>query len=93
MNELVRGPRDLWMIFAILLLHGYLYYSIVIILPLFLSDEFGYTDTLAGLVYGAMGASYTLFAIFLGTTIDRMGIRKIEIFKKIIGRIIVIISP
>lgn len=71
------------MINAILLLHGFLYYSIVIILPIFLSEEFGYSDTVAGLVYGGMGACYTLFAIILGTSIDKLGIRTIEVFSSI----------
>ena len=83
LSALIGGPREFWMINAILLLHGFLYYSIVIILPLFLSEEFGYSDTLAGVVYGAMGAAYTLCAIILGTSIDKLGIRTIETFSSI----------
>jgi len=80
---LLRGPREFWMINFILLLHGFLYYSIVIILPMFLSEEFGYSDTVAGIVYGGMGAAYTLCAIILGTSIDKLGIRLIETFSSI----------
>jgi MFS family permease len=73
----------MWMINAILLLHGFLYYSIVIILPLFLSEEFGFSDTLAGVIYGGMGCSFTVFAILLGTTIDQIGVRVTEIFSSL----------
>jgi nitrate/nitrite transporter NarK len=66
------------------LTHGYLYYSLIIIIPLFLSDEFGYSDTKAGLIYGGMGASFTLFGIILGTTVDRIGVRASEEFSSLV---------
>lgn len=71
------------MILAILLLHGFLYNSIVLILPMFLTEEFGYSDTIAGLVYGSMGAAYTVCAILLGTSVDKFGIRTIQVFSSI----------
>ena len=72
---LKRGPIDFWYVLIILLLFGYLYFSLIIILPLFLSDEFGFSDTKAGLLYGAMGASITVWGIVAGTTVDRLGVR------------------
>jgi MFS family permease len=81
---LKQGPRDFWLILVILLLHGFLYFSLIIILPIFLSDEFGYSDTKAGLVYGGMGAGLTMFGIIFGTTVDRIGVRFSEILSSII---------
>jgi POT family proton-dependent oligopeptide transporter len=79
----MQSPRELWMINAIVLFHGFLYYAIVIVLPMFLSEEFGYSDTLAGIVYGAMGASYTAFAIMLGTVVDRVGVKMTQLFSSV----------
>jgi MFS family permease len=76
---LYNGPREFWLINLIILLHGFLYYSVVIILPLFISEEFGYSDIEAGLIFGSMGASFTVFGIILGTTVDKIGVKYTEI--------------
>jgi MFS family permease len=79
----MKSPRELWMLFGVLFFHGFLYYSIVLVLPLFLTDEFGYSDSIAGVIYGCMGASYTLFAILLGTTVDRVGVKYTEMYSSV----------
>jgi len=90
-----RGPRDFWYILLILLLTGYLYFSLIIILPLFLSNEFGFSDTKAGLLYGGMGASITVWGIVAGTSVDRLGVRMSEIIASVtlgIGVVLLAVS-
>lgn len=92
---LTRGPKDYWYILLILLLTGYLYFSIIIILPLFLSQEFGFSDTKAGFFYGGMGASITVWGIIAGTSVDRLGVRLSEIIASItlgIGVVLLAVS-
>jgi predicted MFS family arabinose efflux permease len=69
-------PKDLWMILFTLWTLMFAYYAVVVIIPLFLSDDYGYSDVEAGFIYGAMGATWTLYAVFLGTVVDRWGIKK-----------------
>jgi predicted MFS family arabinose efflux permease len=43
---------------------------------LFLSDDYGYSDVEAGFIFGALGGTWTIYAMLLGTVVDRWGIRR-----------------
>ncbi len=43
---------------------------------IFLSQDFGLSDVEAGTIYGAWGALITVFGLFTGTIIDRLGVAK-----------------
>jgi MFS family permease len=50
-------------------------FSIFVILPLFLSEEFGLSDTEAGAIFGALGGAVSIYTLCLGTFVDKLGIR------------------
>jgi POT family proton-dependent oligopeptide transporter len=55
-------------------LDSYSYFSLSIILTLFLSEDFGYTDIQAGTIYGAWGALITIYGLATGFIVDNLGV-------------------
>lgn len=69
------GTRELVIIYVMKLLEAYSCYSMLYILLLFLTDEFGFTDIQAGWIYAWMGAMSTIYGILVGTLIDFLGVK------------------
>ena len=85
MRHIKEAPRELWLIFALKFLSSYAYFSLALILTLFLTDEFGMSDTEAGWAYGAYGVMSTVFGFACGWLIDSMGVRASLIIGAVVG--------
>mmetsp|Transcript_2810 Transcript_2810/g.3308 ORF Transcript_2810/g.3308 Transcript_2810/m.3308 type:complete len:505 (+) Transcript_2810:168-1682(+) len=71
----LRGsPPELWKAYTLKFLDSYSYFSFSVIMTLFLSEDFGYSDLQAGTIYGAWGALVTLFGLSSGVIIDKLGV-------------------
>ncbi len=73
-NSLRGSPSELWRAYTLKFLDSYSYFSLSIVMTLFLSEDFGYTDYEAGTIYGAWGALVTLFGLVSGPIIDKLGV-------------------
>lgn len=79
------APRELWLIFALKFLTSYAYFSLALVLTMFLSDEFGMSDTAAGWAYGVYGVMSTFFGLLCGWFIDYLGVRASLLVGAIVG--------
>mmetsp|Transcript_8172 Transcript_8172/g.17666 ORF Transcript_8172/g.17666 Transcript_8172/m.17666 type:complete len:682 (-) Transcript_8172:184-2229(-) len=75
-TSLANSPPELSKAYLLKFLDSYSYFSFSLIFTLFLSEEFGMSDVRAGTIYGAWGALITVFGLFTGTVIDRLGVAK-----------------
>lgn len=73
-NSLKGSPNELWIAFALKFLYSYSYFSFSLIMTLFLSEDFGYSDYKAGTIYGGYGALVSLFGFLNGPIIDKLGV-------------------
>lgn len=87
MRTIKEAPRELWLIFALKFLSSYSYFSLSLILTIFLTDEFGMSDISAGWAYGAYGFMSTLYGLGCGWLIDYLGVRASLIFGAVVGAI------
>ncbi|PXF47911.1 hypothetical protein BWQ96_02297 [Gracilariopsis chorda] len=85
LRQLEEAPRELWLIFALKFLSSYAYFSLSLVLTLFLTEEFGMSDTAAGWTYGAYGVMSTFFGLLCGWFIDYLGVRVSLMVGAIIG--------
>ena len=77
-------PKDLWLVDAVTNSQLFLLFSIFLTLPIFLCNEFGYNDTAAGAMFGAVGGMIAFYSILLGPVVDRIGIKKSAMIASII---------
>jgi POT family proton-dependent oligopeptide transporter len=75
-RSLSTAPPELYKAYILKFLDSYAYFSFSLIFTLFLSQDFGMSDVEAGTIYGAWGALITVFGLFTGTIIDRLGVAK-----------------
>ena len=68
-------PNDLWLCYTAIFTNQFMMFGLVLILPILLSDEFGYSDTAAGSIFGALGGVLSLYAVSLGTFLDKIGVK------------------
>ena len=68
------SPPELWKAYLLKFLDSYSYFSLSLVLSLFLSGEFGMTDVQAGSAYGAWGALVTVFGLLTGAVVDNLGV-------------------
>lgn len=87
LRQLDHAPRELWLIFGVKFLTSYAYFSLSIVLTIFLTDEFGLSDSKAGWAYGAYGVMSTLFGLMCGWLIDFLGVRASLLLGAVIGAI------
>lgn len=74
-GSLAGCPRELWLVYVLKFLESYGYFSISMLLVLYLSDEFGLSDVEAGTMYGLFGAFTGLASFFMGFVVDSLGVR------------------
>eukprot|EP00985_Skeletonema_marinoi_P007693 scaffold3428_cov136-Skeletonema_marinoi.AAC.3 len=94
LKTLCGSPRELWVTFAIKFLDSLANFSMHIILVLYLTQEFAYSDVKAGAVFGAYGALITAYGIGTGLIIDRIGVVKSMysgVILSLIGRLIMLL--
>lgn len=70
------APRELWLLMVLKVLESYGYFSMSLSLTVFLSDEFGFTDTEAGVMYGTWGLLISVFGLITGIAVDMLGVRR-----------------
>jgi len=75
-QSLQGSPSELYKAYALKFLDSYSYFSFSIIFTLFLSHDFGFSDVQAGALYGLWGALSTLYGLFVGTLVDKLGVSK-----------------
>mgnify|MGYP002641123986 FL=1 len=69
-------PREIWIAYAVKVLESLCYFSSVLVLMIFLTEDMGLSDPMAGIIFGVFSASMSLFMVFVGFVADSMGIRK-----------------
>jgi len=79
-KSLSGAPRELWLTFLLNIIESYGYFSMSMILTLYLSNEFGMSDLAAGTAYGMYGCMCTLFGFGVGFLIDNMGVKVSLVF-------------
>ncbi len=69
-------PREIWIAYVLKILEGLCYFSTVLVLMAFLTQDMGLSDVQAGWVFGVWSAAMSLFMLFVGFVADSMGIKK-----------------
>ncbi len=103
LNELTQPFKDLFhtsrALFGLNLsyvLEGLTYFGIVGLLAIYFNEFISLDDIQAGRMVGVLTAGITLSMLFLGATVDIIGLRKallISLFLMLVGRIFLTISP
>lgn len=75
MRQISTAPREIWVIFVLKFFSSYAYFTTSLILTLFLSREFGFSDIDAGWCFGMYGVMTTVFGVLCGWVIDFLGVR------------------
>jgi len=69
-------PRELWLAFLIKVMESLCYFSSVLVLMAFLTQDMGLSDVWAGTIFSIFSASMSLFMLFVGFVADSLGIKK-----------------
>ena len=69
-------PREIWFAFLIKVMESLCYFSSVLVLMAFLTQDMGLSDYSAGWVFGIFSASMSFFMLFVGFVADSFGIKK-----------------
>ena len=73
--QLRYAPRDLFIIFSIKFAESTAYYAFAYVYTAFLSDEFGFTDVEAGVLYTLYGMLCSVIGLLVGPLIDALDLR------------------
>lgn len=95
-KDLFKAPQVLWGINISYVLEGLTYFGVLSLLAIFFNDFIGLDDIDAGRMVGILTAGITLSMLFLGATVDIIGVRKsllIALSLMLIGRVLITISP
>jgi len=93
--NLIKSPRALWGINLSYLLEGITYFGILSLLAMYFND-LGLNDIQAGQMVGIQTAGITLAMLFLGATVDWIGVRKallISLSTMLVGRVLLTLAP
>jgi MFS family permease len=95
-KALLKAPQALWGLNLSYLLEGLTYFGVLGLLAIFFNQYIGLNDIDAGRMVGVLTAGITLAMLFLGGTVDWIGVRKsllIALFFMLIGRLFFIFAP
>lgn len=95
-KDLMKASRALWGINISYLLEGLTYFGVLGLLAIFFNQYIGLNDIDAGRMVGILTAGITLAMLFLGATVDIVGVRKslfIALGLMLIGRVALALSP
>ncbi len=87
--SLLSCPREIWIVYALKVLESLCYFSAVLVLMIFLTEDMGLTDTQAGSFFGVWSALMSLLMLFVGFIADSLGIKKallLGLIVSLIGR-------
>lgn len=94
--DLFKASRALWGVNLSYLLEGITYFGVVGYLVIYFTDFIKLDDISAGQMVGFQTAGITLAMLFLGATVDWIGIRKsllYSLFFMLIGRVFLTLAP
>jgi POT family proton-dependent oligopeptide transporter len=94
--NLVTAPRALWAINLSYLIEGLTYFGVLGLLAIYFNEYIGLNDIDAGIMVGILTWGITLAMLFLGATVDWIGVRRsllIALFLFLIGRILLSVAP
>ena len=94
-SSLRGSPAELWKAYVLKFLDSYSYFSFSIIFTLFLSDDFGFSDIQAGVVYGVWGTLITIYGLIAGWIADNLGVAqslRIGFLLSLIARICILLT-
>ena len=94
--NLINAPRALWGINLSYLIEGLTYFGVLGLLAIYFNEYIGLDDVQAGIMVGVLTWGITLAMLFLGATVDWIGVRKallISLFLFLVGRILLSIAP
>ena len=94
--DLFKASRALWGINLSYLLEGITYFGVVGYLVIYFTDFVKLDDISAGQMVGFQTAGITLAMLFLGATVDWIGVRKsllYSLFFMLVGRIFLTLGP
>jgi MFS family permease len=95
-KDLLHTSRALFGLNLSYMLEGLTYFGIVGLLAIYFNEYIGLDDIRAGNMVGFLTAGITLSMLFLGATVDWIGLRKsllIALSAMLVGRIILTVSP
>lgn len=95
-KDLFKSSRAIWGINLTYLLEGITYFGVVGYLVIYFTDFVKLNDINAGQMVGFQTAGITLAMLFLGATVDWIGVRKsllYSLFFMLIGRIFLTLGP
>lgn len=95
-KDLFKAPRALWGLNLSYLLEGFTYFGVLTLLTMFFNDYVGLNDIHAGQMVGVLTGGITLSMLFLGGTVDMIGVRKsllIALSLMLVGRVALAFSP
>jgi len=75
-----RSPREMWLMLLFKLMTSFGYFALASVFVLLLSQEHGYSDRAAALLYGFWGFLTSASGVVTGPLIDRIGIRRSIVF-------------
>ena len=94
--NLIKAPRALWGLPVSSLIEGLTYFGVLGLLAIYFNEYIGLDDVQAGWMVGFLTGGITLAMLFLGGTVDWIGVRKallISLFFFLIGRIFLSLAP
>jgi POT family proton-dependent oligopeptide transporter len=94
--NLVKAPRALWGVNLTYLIEGLTYFGVLGLLAIYFNTYIGLDDIHAGYMVGILTWGITLAMLFLGATVDWIGVRKailIALFSFLIGRLLLTLAP
>lgn len=95
-RDLRTAPRALWGVHLSYTLEGLTYFGVVGLLAIFFNEYIQLDDISAGQMVGVQTAGITLAMLFLGATVDIIGVRRsilIALFIMLVGRVVLTLSP
>ncbi|MBP1653538.1 MAG: major facilitator superfamily 1, partial [Bacteroidetes bacterium] len=95
-RDLRSAPRALWGIHLSYTLEGLTYFGVVGLLAIFFNEYIQLDDISAGQMVGFQTAGITLAMLFLGATVDIIGVRRallVSLLVMLVGRVILTVSP
>lgn len=90
LKSLFTCPREIWFAYLIKIFESLSYFSSVLVLMIFLTQDMGLDDVTAGTIFGLFSASMSFFMLFVGFIADSMGIKKallVGLIIALVGRI------
>jgi len=90
LKNLAHCPKEIWLAYLIKILESLCYFSSVLVLMIFLTQDMGLSDTVAGTIFGVFSASMSFFMLFVGFIADSMGIKKaliVGLLIALVGRV------